>query len=87
MSDETNLKFPCTYQIKIIGKADVDLESIVIPIVRKHVPNLGEAAITTKDSKNSKYLSITVEFTAESKKQLDNLYIEVTSNTNVIMAL
>ncbi len=85
--EETLLTFPCEYPIKIIGLANGEFETFVYTVIQKHVPNLHENAIQTRPSKNAKYLAITVKFTAESKKQLDNIYLELTSSKEVAMVL
>jgi len=87
MSEETLLEFPCLFPIKVMGDNSADFENEIVMIVRKHVAQLGEAAVRSKPSKTGKYLSVTVTFTAESKVQLDNLYREVNSHPQVRMVL
>lgn len=84
--DTQTLSFPCQYPLKIIGLKD-NLEAIVVPILRKHVHDLGEGAITLRPSKDSKYLAITVLINAKTKTQLDALYKDLTARKEVIMAL
>lgn len=81
------MEFPCNFDIKVFGKADSNLESVVLPIINKHAGNLKEGAISTKNSKNNKYISITVSFEATSKDQLDSIYREITKHPDVVMAL
>jgi putative lipoic acid-binding regulatory protein len=84
---ETLLEFPCEFPIKAMGLADDDFEALVLSLVRKHAPNLSEAAVRSRDSKGGKYLSVTVTVTATSKEQLDNIYLELTASERVMMAL
>lgn len=84
---ETLLEFPCDFPIKAMGVADNDFESLVVSLVRKHVPDLGEAAVKSRDSKSGKYLSVTVTVTATSKEQLDNIYLELNASERVVMTL
>ena len=86
---DTLLKFPCEFPIKVIGHANppYKLEADVIAILRKHCPDLGEAAITSRHSKDKKYLAITAVVNASSKKQLDAIYQELNDQENVIMTL
>lgn len=84
---ETLLEFPCDFPIKAMGMADNDFESLVVSLVRKHVPDLGEAAVKSRDSKSGKYLSVTVTVTATSKEQLDNIYLELNASERVVMTL
>lgn len=84
---DTLLEFPCQFPIKAMGRADGDFEALVVSLVRKHAPDLGEAAIKTRDSQGGKFLSVTVTVTATSRDQLDNIYRELTACEHVLMAL
>ena len=84
---ETLLEFPCDFPIKAMGIADDDFEALVVSLVRKHAPDLGEAAVKSRDSKGGKYLSVTVTVTATSKQQLDNIYLELNASERVVMTL
>ena len=52
--EETLLEFPCDFPIKAMGKAAEDFDSHVVQIVRNHVDDLPEGAITTRPSSNGK---------------------------------
>jgi len=81
------LTFPCEFPIKIMGKADLAFQGIVLQIVRKHFPQLGEAAVTTHYSKHNKYLAMTVTIQANSQEQLDAIYRELNAQDEVLMVL
>jgi len=81
------MEFPCDFPIKVMGMAAVDFELIVAEIVRRHAPELCEAAVKSRHSKEGKYISVTVAVNAQSKEQLDNIYMDLTSHERVIMAL
>ena len=89
MSDEEDslFNFPCEFPIKAMGKADCNLDIIVVEIVRRHAPDLGEGAIKTRASANGNYLSVTVTVTATSRRQLDAIYQDLVDCEAVIMAL
>lgn len=87
MSEETLFEFPCEFPIKIMGLADETFELAAYEIVRRHVGELKEDAISTRPSKNGKYLAITIKFTAHSKQQLDDLYMELTSHEAIMTVL
>jgi len=84
---ETLLEFPCRFPIKAMGQDDGAFEALVVELVRKHVPDLGEAVVQTRASQGSKYLSVTITVTATSREQLDNIYRELTACEQVLMAL
>lgn len=78
--------FPCRFPIKAIGSGD-DLDLIVCEIIRRHAPNLGESAVSTRSSSKGNYTAVTVTITAESRQQLDNIYLELTAHDRITMAL
>ncbi|MGB5439341.1 MAG: DUF493 domain-containing protein [Gammaproteobacteria bacterium] len=89
MSNEEDslFNFPCEFPIKAMGKADCNLDIIVVEIVRRHAPDLGEGAIKTRASANGNYLAVTVTVTATSRRQLDAIYQDLVDCEAVIMAL
>ncbi|MEQ1528967.1 MAG: DUF493 domain-containing protein [Methylococcales bacterium] len=87
MSEETLLEFPCQFPIKAMGKNDVELDIIVIEIVRRHVPDIKEGALMSRPSKAGNYIAITITIDATSKQQLDAIYQDLSSHPHVLMAL
>jgi putative lipoic acid-binding regulatory protein len=88
MSEEQSpLQFPCEFPIKAMGKADGELDVVVVEIVRRHVPDLTEGAVHTRDSKEGNYISVTVTVNATSREQLDAIYQDLVDCEAVIMAL
>lgn len=79
-TEETLLEFPCDYAIKAMGLSSEKLDLIVVNIVSKHVDDLAEGAVTTKQSSGGKYTSITVNIRATSKAQLDDVYRELSGH-------
>ena len=84
---ETLLEFPCRFPIKVMGKNHIELETAVVTIINRHVENLPEGALKTRESKNGNYVSITITIEAQSKNQLDNIYQDLTAHELVMMAL
>jgi len=87
MKDETLLKFPCEFNLKVMGYNDKEFESAVLGIFRQQKIKLRENAISLKQSSNHKYLSMTITFIAKSKKQLDKLYQALHACNKVVMTL
>lgn len=85
--EESPLKFPCDFPIKAMGKANCDLDTIVYEIVRRHAPDIGEGAIKTRDSKQGKYIAITILIHATSRAQLDAIYYDLTDCEHVLWAI
>jgi uncharacterized protein len=87
MSNETLLKFPCEFPLKVTGHHTDEFRSIALGIVRKHVGPDDILGIEERPSKNSKYLGLTYTIKATSKTQLDALYSELTSHEKVLIVL
>lgn len=88
MADEQSpLQFPTEFPIKVMGNANEAFETEVLRIFRKHVPDLSEGAVRSRDSAKSNYRSLTVTITAQSREQLDAIYRELSASEYVIMAL
>lgn len=84
---ESALQFPCRFPIKALGKADVELDLLVVEIIRRHVRDIREGAVTSRTSKGGKYTSVTVIIEATGKEQLDGIYRDLSACPDVIMAL
>ncbi len=77
--EETLFEFPCEFPVKAMGKTCTELEIAVFEIMSRHVPDLGEGAIRMRPSSKGTYTAITVTIQAQSKDQLDAIYMELTS--------
>jgi putative lipoic acid-binding regulatory protein len=85
---EELFNFPCEFPIKVIGDNNPKLLSTVIEAINKHLPTpITEENTNSKLSKNKNYLSITATITAESKKQLDAIYLDLNASSLVKMTL
>jgi putative lipoic acid-binding regulatory protein len=85
--NDEHFDFPCDFPIKIMGRSDCELESLVVEIINKHVDDLGEGAVKTRPSGKGNFMSVTVVVKARSREQLDNIYLELTAREEVLMAL
>jgi hypothetical protein len=86
-ANETLLEFPCEFPIKAMGLNEDGFDLLVVEIVQKHIIVLSEDAVKSRSSSNSKYLSVTVTVIAVSKKQLDDIYTDLSGHDRVLMAL
>jgi len=84
---ETLFEFPCQFPVKAMGPCCEEIEAAVLGIIRRHVKDLSEGAVTIKPSKKGNYTAITVMITAHSKKQLDAIYLDLTACEHVSIAL
>lgn len=85
--EDSIMSFPCQFPIKAMGMAEEGFDILIVEIVRKHAPDLTEGAIKSRLSQEGKYISITITVEAESRQQLDNIYLELTAHEKVLMAL
>lgn len=86
-STESLLHFPCEFVIKIFGATTDELQSQILSIIRRHIPDLDEDAIKSRLSKDNKYLALTITMPLDSREQLDAIYQDVSSNPLVLMVL
>ena len=87
LKKESLLDFPCEFPIKIMGKNHHGFHQAVIEILKKHLSDFEETKLSEVESKQKNYCSITVVVNAISQEHLDNIYIELSANEWVIMAL
>jgi len=81
--EETLLEFPCEYPVKAMGETHPEFDRIVVEIIRRHAGDIAEGAVSSKQSSGGKYTSITVVIEANSKKQLNAIYQELSSHEAV----
>jgi len=79
--------FPCSFPLKVFGHDRDDFEALVVSVVRRHVTDDEELEVYSRRSNGGRYLAVTVTFTAQSRQQLDGLYLELSQNERVLMTL
>lgn len=87
MQNDSALEFPCEFPIKAMGRADDNFDAVVVGIIRKHAPDFSDSTVKSRLSKGGNYVSITVTINAHSREQLDNIYLDLTANDLVLVAL
>ncbi len=87
MSEDTLMKFPHDYPLKVMGRNNDDFRSVVLGIVQKHMGDVEQSKIEERPSRDGTYLGLTITVVATSKGQLDALYMELTSCERVMVAL
>ncbi len=71
---EAKLEFPCEYGIKAMGYTHPEFDAIVVSIVRRHIEDIKEGAVTTKQSSGGKFTSVSVDFYVNSREQLEAVH-------------
>ena len=81
------ITYPCEVPIKAMGLAHDNFATLVMEIVRRHVPDFDEGMVRSRPSPNGKYISITVTITACSRAQLETIYLDLKACDQVLMTL
>jgi len=84
---ESLMKFPCQFPIKAMGYWAEDFDALVMQIVKRHVHDLGEGAVRSRESRGGRYMAVTVTIEAQSRAQLDAIYHDLTHEGRVVMVL
>ncbi|MDJ0708971.1 MAG: DUF493 domain-containing protein [Woeseiaceae bacterium] len=87
MSEESAIEFPCLFPIKMMGRDTPEFRATARALVEKHAGAVADDAVQATLSRNGRFVSVTVTITAENQEQLDNIYRDVTSHDDVLMAL
>lgn len=84
---DTLLEFPCSFPLKVMGKADEQLTQVVIEIVTRHAPDFDSTTMEMRASSGGNYVGLTCTIIATSKPQLDAIYMDLTAHPLVKVAL
>jgi putative lipoic acid-binding regulatory protein len=87
MSDETLQEFPSDFPIKVMGRHDSNLRALTQAIIERHAGPVADASVRTRTSGDGNFLALTYMVRASSRKQLDDIYRELTACKSVLMAL
>lgn len=86
MSNDTLIDFPAEIAVKAMGLNDDEFEKLiartVLPLIEP-----ATARISTLPSKEGKYLSVRVHFTALSHDHLQSVYIALRAEERVLFTL
>ncbi len=85
--DESLIEYPCDFPVKAMGLSGDAIEEIFTNIVRQHLPHQETFDIKRKDSKNGKYISITIILKAQNREQLDAVYQDLSDHEKILMTL
>jgi len=87
VSDESPLKFPCDFPIKVMGQRQDGFAQAVLETVLRHAPDFDAAGVEMRPSAKGNYLSLTCTIRAVSREQLDALYRELSTHPLVKVVL
>lgn len=85
-SEKSRIRFPCSFPLKAMGLNNESFEPAIKKVFEAFV-QAGPINYEKQLSSGGKYVSITATFTAESREQLDALYLALNSHELVVMTL
>lgn len=87
MTEESAIKFPCDFPIKMMGRDTPEFRITARSLVEHHVGPVADNAMKAAVSRNGSFVSVTITVTATSQQQLDDIYRDVSGHDDVLMAL
>ena len=81
------LNFPTPFPIKVMGRREEGFAQAILEVVLRHAPDFDPATMEMRPSKAGNYLSLTITIVAQSREQLDAIYLELSAHPLVLMAL
>ena len=87
MSDKALLTFPCEFPVKVMGRHDSDLRAVTQAIIERHAGPVADSQVRVRSSTDGNFIALTYLVKAESREQLDAIYLELTACKLVLMAL
>ena len=86
-SDNTPFKFPCRVPIKVMGRDQSGFADRVLGIVQQHAEGVGSDDVSSRSSSGGKFVSVTIEVTAQSREQLETIYQQLHASEDVLWTL
>jgi putative lipoic acid-binding regulatory protein len=84
---DSPLEFPCRFPIKAMGRNAPAFEQLVVEAVRLHAGPVVASDVSTRPSRNGRYLAVTVTFNAGSREQVDAIYRMLSASEHVLFLL
>ncbi|MEQ9561902.1 MAG: DUF493 domain-containing protein [Woeseiaceae bacterium] len=81
------LEFPCKFPIKMMGRDDDAFRASALQIIERHAGAVDDDAVRIAASSAGNFVSITVTIDAQSQAQLDDIYLELSANSDILVAL
>jgi putative lipoic acid-binding regulatory protein len=85
--DPPKIVFPCSYPIKVLGRAGDAFCAAVLSIFDRHAPGFSRDDVVIKDSKKGTFQSITVTIEAQSEAQLRLIHQDLMGTGLVSMVI
>jgi len=83
---ETLIEFPADIAVKAMGLNTADFETLISTLVLPHIKP-DPVTFTTLPSKEAKYVSVSIRFTAKNIEQLETVYTALKAEPRVLYTL
>jgi putative lipoic acid-binding regulatory protein len=83
---DTLIQFPADIAVKAMGLSTDDFETLISSLVLPHIEP-DPVIFTTLPSKEGKYVSVSIRFTAKNIEQLEMVYTELKAEPRVLFTL
>ena len=87
MTEESAIEFPCEFPVKMMGHNSPEFRTTARALIEKHAGKINDNVVQEALSRNERFVSVTITITATSQQQLDDIYQDVSSHEDVLMAL
>ena len=81
------IEYPCEFPIKVFGQTQQGFLQAVTEVIAQYDSGFSAAGVTMRNSKTSRYVSLTCTVTATSREQLDAIYQSLCDHPLVVMVL
>ncbi len=81
------IDYPSQFSLKVFGNQSVDFEDIVLALIKAHSSQTEHFEVSSRASKAGKYIALTIKFTVQNQKQLENIYQDLHECEHVVMSL
>ena len=81
------IEFPSRFPLKVFGNKSEQFETIVLDLVRARCPQTEQFEVKSRESSSGKYTAVTITFTVNSRKQIEDIYQDLYSCVHVVMSL
>lgn len=87
MDSDSLITYPSDFPIKIMGPSQPKFIETVVALVQRHAPDFDPVSLECRESSAGNYMAVTCTIRATSRKQLDNLYRELSAHPMVKVVL
>lgn len=81
------MTFPCHVDIKVFARAEDRLEERVRDVLRLHLTPAQILSIRVKQSAKGNYHSLSCKVDAQSKSELDKVFLSLTDHPDILMVI